>query len=116
MQKAPAGIVAALTKKRSASRRKAMKEMDLSQARQEIENIDRQMAALFEKRMNCSKHIALYKKKNDLPVFDAVRERQLLDKNSGYMEDEDMTEYYREFLTAVMDISKEYQREIIADR
>lgn len=87
--------------------------MDLVQARDSIEKIDKQMAALFEERMQCAKDIALYKKANDLPVFDAVRERQLLDKNSGYISDEKLKDYYREFLNDMMDISKEYQRSII---
>lgn len=89
--------------------------MNLIQARGSIEKIDRQMAALFEERMQCAKDIALYKKANDLPVFDAVREKQLLDKNSGYINDENLKDYYREFLNDMMDISKEYQRNIIDD-
>lgn len=87
--------------------------MDLSQARNRIEEIDRQMAALFEERMECAKSIAEYKKINNLPVFDAVREKQLLNKNSEYIHDEVLKDHYKEFLTSVMDISKNYQRHVI---
>ena len=89
--------------------------MDLNQARKEIEAIDEKMADLFEQRMHCSKEIALYKIANDMRVFDAVREKKLLDQNSALIKDKELETYYRDFLRAVMNISKDYQRNIMSE-
>lgn len=87
--------------------------MDINEARAKIEIIDKEMARLFEERMACSKAIAEYKKANNMPIFDAVREQQLLEKNSGYIESDIMKGYYKDYLQAVMDVSKSYQKNII---
>jgi len=87
--------------------------MDLLQARNKIEEIDKQMAALFEERMECAKDIAVYKKENNMPIFDAVREKHLIEKNSLYIKNDCLKEYYKEYMIAMMNISKDYQKEII---
>ena len=87
--------------------------MDISEARVKIEAIDKEMAKLFQERMACSKAIAEYKLANNMPIFDAVREQQLLEKNSAYMADENMKIYYKDFLMGVMGVSKNYQKDII---
>ena len=89
--------------------------MDLNQARKKIEEIDAKMASLFEQRMHCSKEIAEYKIANDMRVFDVVREKKLLDQNSALIEDKELETYYRDFLRAVMNISKDYQRNIMSE-
>ncbi|MBR2044208.1 MAG: chorismate mutase, partial [Clostridia bacterium] len=43
---------------------------DLDKARQRINEIDRQMASLFEKRMDAVKRVASYKKEHGIPVDD----------------------------------------------
>lgn len=87
--------------------------MDINEARAQIEIIDKEMAVLFEKRMACSKAIAEYKMANNMPIFDAVREQQLIEKNSAYLENSDMKEYYKDYLLGVMGVSKNYQKAII---
>lgn len=87
--------------------------MDISEARVKIEAIDKEMARLFQERMACSKAIAEYKLANNMPIFDAAREQQLLEKNSAYMADENMKAYYKDFLMGVMGVSKNYQKDII---
>lgn len=87
--------------------------MDISEARAKIEVIDKEMARLFEERMACSKAIAEYKMANNMPIFDAVRESQLLEKNSAYISNENMKDYYRDYLLGVMNVSKNYQADII---
>ena len=52
----------------------------IEELRQEINQIDKEMAELFNKRMECAKNIAIYKKENNLPIFDKTRELQLMDK------------------------------------
>ena len=52
----------------------------LGEIRQEIDDIDRQLSALFAKRMDCSRRVAEYKLENGLPIFNREREEQVLDK------------------------------------
>lgn len=78
----------------------------LEQARKKINEIDEKMAKLFEERMEASKEVALYKKENALPIVDKMREKELILKNSKYVEDVVIGEYYVNFLQSVMDLSK----------
>lgn len=87
---------------------------NLEEARSEIERIDKEMAALFEKRMECSKNVAEYKKINGLPVLDKSREKALIEKNSGYINNPDVESYYREFFNGLLSVSKKYQHKIIS--
>lgn len=83
--------------------------MDISEARVLIEEIDEQMAHLFEKRMQCAKAIAEYKQANGLPVKDLAREKNLIEKNCKYIEDPFMVGYYKNFLQSTIDVSCNYQ-------
>ena len=86
---------------------------DLDKARQEIDRIDREMALLFESRLNAAEIIARYKTENGLPVFDPHRESVLIEKNSAMLNNTVYTSYYVSFLQAVMDISKRYQSRLM---
>ena len=85
---------------------------ELEKARKEIEEIDRQMAELFERRMEMSALIGAYKAENGLPVRDPEREKKLTEKNLSYIENGDLTPYYAWFLKNVIELSCEYQRKI----
>lgn len=82
----------------------------IDEYRSEIEIIDRQMAELFEKRMKCAFNIAAYKRANGLPILDVKREKALIEKNSKYIQDDELIEYYQDYLVSVMQVSKQYQR------
>ena len=45
----------------------------LEQARAEIDEVDAQLAALFERRMAAVLQVAEYKRAHGLPIFDAAR-------------------------------------------
>lgn len=62
--------------------------MDITQLRLEIDNVDRQLIALFQQRMDISGQIADYKKEQNIPVFDPVRERQKLSEVASKVEPE----------------------------
>lgn len=72
------------------------------------------MAGLFEKRMNCSAQIAAYKRTKGLPVKDAAREEELIRKNLSYIKDEEIREFYIEFIRKVIELS--CQRQIILNK
>lgn len=82
-------------------------------ARAEINEVDREIARLFEKRMSAARCVAEYKKEHGLQIFDKSREEQLIERNAAYIKNDDIREYYVSFLKATMDISKEYQRRLI---
>ena len=82
---------------------------ELETAREEINDIDRQMAELFEKRMEISAMIGEYKRKNSLPVRDAKRERELTEKNLTYIKKSSLRLLYIEFLNKLMELSRDCQ-------
>ena len=87
--------------------------MDIKDLRKEINEIDREIAGLFERRMIVSAGIAGYKRENGLPVFDPEREKEVILRNSGYISDENIRSFYVPFQRSVMDVSKQYQASLI---
>lgn len=85
----------------------------LTDARDAIERIDKEMAALFEQRMRCAKSVAEYKSANGLPILDEQREKALIAHNEKYIGDAKLVPFYRQYLQSLMDISKEYQRQLM---
>lgn len=84
----------------------------LEQAREQISAIDKEMAALFEQRMEAVRLVAEHKMEHGLPVLDAVREQALITRNSAYIRDPVIREFYTMFLQHTMDVSKDYQRRL----
>lgn len=82
----------------------------LQQARTIINDVDKQMAELFVKRMEAAKLVAEHKKEHGMPILDTAREAQVISKNSQYIEDDELRAFYVNFLQNTMDISKLYQR------
>ncbi|MBQ9792955.1 MAG: chorismate mutase [Clostridia bacterium] len=85
----------------------------LDDSRQRINDIDKQMAKLFEERLAVAKDIAEYKIQHGLPVLDKQREKELIEKNSSYITDEIAKEYYINYITNTLDISKKYQSRLM---
>ncbi len=79
-------------------------------AREEIDRVDREMAALFERRMAAVAMVADYKRKNGLPVFDPEREEAVVAKNTAYITDGELTPFYVSFMRDTMKASRQYQR------
>jgi chorismate mutase/prephenate dehydratase len=85
----------------------------LKNSREKIDQIDKQMAQLFEKRMKVVEDIILYKTQNNLPVLDNNRENLIVQKNIQYIQDKKYLDSYINFITGLMDISKKYQRNFL---
>ncbi|MBQ8292266.1 MAG: chorismate mutase [Bacilli bacterium] len=86
---------------------------ELDNTRKKINEIDKEIAKLFEERMVCSKEVAEYKIKHAMPIFDASREQEVIDRNAKMIENDVIREYYINFLKQTMDISKQYQARLI---
>ena len=82
---------------------------DIKELRQEINEIDKEMAQLFERRMGIAKEIANYKLANGLNIFDAKREEEVIAQNLSLISDENIKHYYVNFIKSVMNESKKYQ-------
>ena len=82
---------------------------DLAKIRLEINEIDKEMAALFERRMKAVEAVASYKRENGLPILDEKRELQVIERNCAYVSDETIRGYYAAFIGETMKISRAYQ-------
>ena len=82
---------------------------ELDKARQIINEVDKEMASLFEKRMDAAKVVAQYKKEHGLQITDKNREEELVKRNSSFLKNEEYLSYYVNFLRNNMDISKQLQ-------
>lgn len=85
----------------------------LIQSRDKIDDIDKELMKLFEERMNIVAGVAQYKIENDLPVFHKDRENQVIEKNLNRIKNEKIAPYAEKMLHSLMDISKNYQKDII---
>lgn len=87
--------------------------MNLEECRKEIDSIDKELVALFVKRMNVAKEVAEYKKETGKAIYDAERERQLLEK----VEDaagEEIGDYTRRLYSSILELSRNYQSKSLA--
>lgn len=82
-------------------------------ARENINRIDREIAKLFEERMREVEEVIAYKLENNLEILDSGREKEVIDRNSKFLKNENLKKYYIDFLENMMRISKDYQKDIL---
>ena len=82
---------------------------DLTNARNEINQIDKEMAELFERRMKAVEAVAAHKKTVGMPIHDEKREREVVARNCDYISDPVIKEYYVNFINETMKLSSSYQ-------
>ena len=87
---------------------------ELEDSRLEINRIDKEMADLFVKRMHAVGGVAKYKKDHGMQIFDASREKDVIARNSALIEEQDLKSLYVRFLQDLMDVSKDYQHQLIS--
>ena len=85
----------------------------LSKAREEIGKVDKEIAELFEKRMNAVRLVSEHKIEHGLPIFDAAREEALIERNSTYIADPELRSYYVDFLRNTMKVSRQFQAKLM---
>ena len=85
----------------------------LNNARETINEIDKEMIELFKKRMKAVEDVVAYKIENNLPVLDSKREDSLIEKNLNILNDKSLEKYYLTFIRGVLESSKDYQKDII---
>ena len=85
----------------------------LEQARAEIDTVDAQLAALFERRMAAVLQVAEYKRAHGLPVYDAARETAVLEKAAARIQDPALRPYYKDHVQNLMDVAKQYEAVVL---
>ena len=85
----------------------------LEQARAEIDAVDAQLAALFERRMAAVLSVAQYKQAHGLPIFDAAREAAVLEKAAARIRNAALRPYYKDHVQNMMDVAKQYEAEVL---
>lgn len=86
---------------------------NLEESRKRIDIIDEKIMELFEQRMEEVALVALYKKENNMEIFQEEREKQVIEKNVNRVKDENIKKYAKLFLENMMNVSKMYQEERI---
>ena len=85
----------------------------LDEARETINKVDREMARLFEERMSAVRKVAEYKIAHGLQVLDPEREKQVIERNSAFIESDELRSYYISFMNETMAISRKFQHRLM---
>ena len=85
----------------------------LEQARAEIDTVDAQLAALFERRMAAVLQVAEYKRAHGLPIYDAAREAVVLEKAAARIQQPALRPYYKDHVQHMMDVAKQYEAAVL---
>ena len=89
---------------------------DLKAIREEIDAIDAQLLPLLCRRMDCSLRVAAYKAARGLPVLNAEREGQILDRVRAACREEGRGEYAEAaalVFSSTMDVSRALQHRVL---
>lgn len=85
--------------------------MEIKEIREEIDSIDKELVALFLRRMDCSAKVAKYKRENGLPILDPKREEELLKRISAQAGAE-FEQYAKKLYFTILELSREYQQKL----
>ena len=85
---------------------------DMNKLRREIDRIDSEILRLYEERMDVAKKIGQYKIDNDLPIYDAAREDEKLEKIFEAVKNEDYADGAAQLFITLMQVSRELQEEM----
>lgn len=86
---------------------------ELDQYRKEIDRIDQELTALFEKRLEAVLKVGEYKIKHQLPILDASREEAVIQKNTDRLKNPAFEKEIADFYRSLMEITKETQERLM---
>lgn len=89
---------------------------ELSITRQEIDDVDKQIVELIEKRMDLALEVAKYKMSTGKPIYDRSRELEKLEKLGAMANSEFNAKSIQELFLQIMSVSRRYQYSVIGDR
>lgn len=88
---------------------------ELKQYREQIDTIDRQLADLFQQRMDVVDRVGRYKLGRNMPVLDARREQEVLAAKGELARDEGMAADLADLFEHIMAISRRRQRKLVKE-
>lgn len=88
---------------------------DLELTRKEIDQVDQQLVALLEKRMQLVNDVAAYKKAAGKPILDTSREEIVLNKVASRVQNKAFEETLVNTFADIMKNSRNYQAKQLAD-
>ena len=88
---------------------------DMTELRAELDAIDRDMVALFEKRMLVAREVAMYKLAHGMQVLDAAREETVLASRVSMLRDGAFAADVRTLYTCIMACSRGEQEKCIRE-
>ena len=83
---------------------------NLNDLRKEIDEIDSKIIALLKKRLEIIKIIKDYKEKNNIPILDNNREKEILSNIKKNIEDEKDLVFYSHIYETILKESKDIQK------
>lgn len=89
--------------------------MDLQELRSEIDQVDRQLVELFERRQEICRSVAQYKIENHKKVVDKDREKQKLDTVMSYASNDLNRQGVRDLFEQLMAVSRKLQYQIMSE-
>jgi len=89
--------------------------MDLKELRLQMDSIDQELVRLFAQRMDTAVQIAEYKRKNQLPVMDVIREREKL-QSIYTMTPDAYKEYAVSLYSLLFELSRSNQHRVLGGR
>ena len=88
---------------------------ELTQIRQELDEVDSELVKLFEQRMQLCRQVAEYKLAHDMPVLDSSREQQVLDSRAEKAADDTLRPYVRRLYVELMALSRAEQQRMLEE-
>lgn len=86
--------------------------MELDKARIEINNIDKEIVKLLERRFNIVNEIGSYKKEHNLPVYDEKREEQVINNCVNFLENKSYSRCIDDIYFQIMRSCKNIQNDL----
>ena len=83
--------------------------MSLIKIRKEIDDVDKQLYILLQKRMELVNEVAQYKESNKSCIRDVHREKQVLDRIGEYVSPEYVS-WVKDIYKNIMGVSRNYQK------
>lgn len=88
---------------------------ELTAIRAELDAVDGELVALFEKRMALCREVAAYKMAHGLPVLDTSREAQVLDSRAALLHDGSLDADVRALFQTLMSLSRRTQQQMMEE-
>jgi len=82
---------------------------ELQELRVQIDEIDRKLIELFEKRMEVVAQVAEYKLQKGIPILDSEREKAVIEKNLSMLKNKQLEAEAKDFFEHLMALSRSFQ-------